>query len=336
MALRSTKKLSEFFQKLKERKTNPLIITDDCIMKFYGELLLEFSIPIFLVPRKDAAKTRGTKEKIEDYLLLNKFGRDTELIGMGGGSISDLTGFVAATYMRGVTFSLIPTTVIAYVDASIGGKNGINTPFGKNLLGTFYDPVDTLYEKMFLETLPPMEYKEQLSEVFKIALLCDKDLFFSMENPLDRAMELKKEIVLRDKKEKEERKQLNLGHTFAHAYEASMNYKVSHGRAVLLGIYFASFLSYRLGVLKKASWLLIKDRLLEHFPQIDFSLIDPEKLYNLMKSDKKNKKDGVYFVLIKEIGEVYWVNGKVCHRVEKQIVFETLNMLKSKNICIVQ
>lgn len=330
MILSKTREIDKLLEKIKGRETKALLITDENIAKIYAALIQSISLPCLVLPAGESAKSREMKNYIEDYLCEGGFLKNTELIALGGGVISDLVGFVAATYMRGVFFSIIPTTVIGYVDASVGGKNGINTLFGKNLIGTFYHPQDVCLEQGFFKTLPKELYKEQLSEVVKIALTSDRELFFSMQDPITRAREIKLEIVSKDEREAGLRKVLNFGHTFAHAYEKIMDYKVSHGAAVWKGLYFASCLSFCMGTLPQKEWDIIKEECRESYQEVD-----GEKLFAAMLLDKKNESAAPLFVLLSEIGKVYEKNGRVVHAASKEMIFRALDILKKGVICTV-
>ena len=314
--------VASFCEGVRNRGHKTLLITDENIATIYLDFIKELKFPYLIIPPGEREKSRERKAAIEDYLLENGYFRDTELIAFGGGVISDLIGFVAATYMRGVAFSIIPTTVTCLVDASIGGKNGINTSRGKNLIGTFYNPIDVCLEEVFLKTLPKNLYEEQFSEVIKIALTSDRELFFSMKNPFQRARELKKAVVALDEKDRGIRGVLNFGHTFAHGLEKITNYQVSHGKAVLIGLYFESLLSYRLNILPQEEWEVIRG-CLRSYP-LDFN---NEALYQAMCIDKKNKEGNPCFILLRKIGSIHQIQGRVSHEVSKELIMETLEVM---------
>ena len=241
MNFKITKEIKRFFQEVVKRSNSIVIVSEPIVATIYNEFLIDLGYTLYLLPTGEEAKSRKSKNDLEDFLLRNSYGKETELIAFGGGSVSDLTGFVASTYMRGILFSIIPTSLIAYVDASIGGKNGINTYFGKNHLGTFYDPVDVCREKSFLKSLIEIQYFEQYAEVFKITLCFCKEITTFNSDSIEIAIQLKQRVVSLDRFEKRDRKVLNFGHTFAHAFETFTGYSISHGNAVWHGIYFASF-----------------------------------------------------------------------------------------------
>jgi 3-dehydroquinate synthase len=332
MEVTQTIAFSSFLKSLRKRGTHPLIITDETIASIYFDFIKKTTLPYLIIPSGEGEKSRERKAAIEDYLLERGYGRNTELIAFGGGVISDLVGFVAATYMRGVAFSIIPTTLTAFVDASVGGKNGINTSYGKNLIGTFYPPVDVCLEEKFLTTLPKQVREEQFAEIIKIALTSDRDLFFSMENPLFRARQLKMDLVQKDPKDLGERAILNFGHTFAHAYEALLNYRVSHGKAVLIGLYFESLLSYHLKILPQKEWKMIQ-KVLKKYPQKIFPIsFEGQALFKHMCRDKKNKDQAPCFILLKKIGEIYCEGEKIVHEVSLESIIAVSKKMSKETV----
>ena len=328
MKLIDLKEVNRFIEGLKKRGNRPLIITDKNVAMLYREFLAEINIPYIELPVGEQSKSIESKMFIENYLFMNNFSKRSELVAFGGGVISDLVGFVAATYMRGIAFSIIPTTIICMVDASIGGKNGINTKYGKNLIGTFYHPIDVCNEEIFFNTLDNTLQKEQFSEIVKIALVIDRELFFSMEDPIDKAKKLKERIISIDENDNGIRKILNFGHTFAHAYEKIMEYKISHGVAVWLGIYFESMLSYRLKMLDPSEWKIIKLFLSLYISDIDFKSINEQELFQCMLLDKKNINSKPHFILISKIGSIHQNGSSITYPVNQRDVVDTLNQMK--------
>ncbi len=332
--LTTSAEVVRFLAGVEKRGRKVLLITDDNIEKIYKNLLKELGFKIFTIPAGESSKSREMKALIEDFLFSDGYLMATELIAFGGGVVSDLTGFIASTYMRGVTFSIIPTTLTAFVDASVGGKNGINTSAGKNVLGTFYNPEDVCLEERFLATLSENLYLEQYSEVVKITLTSDSKLFFSEDKPLLFIRKLKETIVALDKVEPGVREVLNFGHTFAHAYEKVLNYTISHGRAVWMGIYFEALLSVELGYLPDNEWEKIRKFFITQ--NIVFTLCDQitaEQLYEAMLIDKKNKSNEPYFVLLEEIGKVYSPNNTFSHPVKKSVILNTFSKMRNVHLC---
>ncbi|PPD49618.1 MAG: 3-dehydroquinate synthase [Methylotenera sp.] len=274
--------------------------------------------PIIL-PDGEAYKNSETLNKIYDALLENHCERSTTLIALGGGVIGDLTGYAAATFLRGVPFIQIPTTLLSQVDSSVGGKTGINHPLGKNMIGAFYQPQVVLADIDTLQTLPPREFSAGVAEVIKYGLIRDADFFDWLETNIEKLMALdeavlsyaiyrscqnKAEVVARDEHENGERALLNLGHTFGHAIENAMGYGVwLHGEAVAAGTMMAADLSRRMGWLlpqevERIHALLIKAKLPLDAPQLGV-----EKYLALMQLDKKVADGKIRLILQQGIGK---------------------------------
>jgi len=207
-------------------------------------------------PAGEAQKTRATKETIEDAMLAAGFGRDTVVIALGGGVTGDLAGFVAATYLRGVPWIALPTTLLAMVDSSIGGKTGVDHPRGKNLIGAFHQPVAVFADTDYLGTLPERERISGFAEVVKAAYVKDADLFASIEGgvtdlpaTIRRACTIKAMVVGADELEKDLRRILNFGHTIGHALEVATGWTLLHGEAVAIGMVAEARIAVRAGLL---------------------------------------------------------------------------------------
>ncbi len=275
-------------------------------------------IPIVL-PDGEAYKNAETLNKIYDALLQNRCERSTTLIALGGGVIGDLTGYAAATYLRGVPFIQMPTTLLSQVDSSVGGKTGINHPLGKNMIGAFYQPQLVLADIDTLQTLPAREFSAGMAEVIKYGLIRDPEFFNWLETNIVKLMALdeavlsdaiyrscqnKAEVVARDEHENGERALLNLGHTFGHAIENAMGYGVwLHGEAVAAGTMLAADLSQRMGWLtndevKRIHALLTKANL-----PLDAPKLGVERYLDLMQLDKKVADGKIRLVLQQGIGK---------------------------------
>ena len=275
-------------------------------------------IPIIL-PDGEAYKNTETLNKIYDVLLQNRCERNTTLIALGGGVIGDLTGYAAATYLRGVPFIQIPTTLLSQVDSSVGGKTGINHPLGKNMIGAFYQPQLVIADIDTLQTLPSREFSAGMAEVIKYGLIRDADFFDWLETNIKSLMKLdeqvlsyaiyrscqnKAEVVARDEHEQGERALLNLGHTFGHAIENAMGYGVwLHGEAVAAGTMMAADLSQRTG------WLTATEiiRIQNIFKAVNLPIKAPqlgvEKYLDLMGLDKKVENGKIRLILQQAIGK---------------------------------
>ena len=257
-------------------------------------------------------------------LFINNFTRNDVIICVGGGITGDLAGFTARIYKRGIKFINIPSTLLSQVDSSIGGKTGFNNKFGKNLVGSFYQPDLVISDTKLLESLPKREIICGYAEILKHSLIKNKRLFLFLDKNLQSILNLekkiietiilesckiKKKIVEEDEKESNQRKGLNFGHTFGHAYEATLNYskKLNHGEAVLFGILSAAKLSKKLGTLNKSEYQLILSHLTKlKFNNLNnfFKMKDLNKIIKFMTVDKKNTSKKINFITLKKIGIV--------------------------------
>jgi 3-dehydroquinate synthase len=277
------------------------------------------------VPPGENSKTRETWARLTDELLERRFGRDSGLIGFGGGVVGDLTGFVAATYMRGLPYILVPTTLLAMLDASVGGKTAVNAPQGKNLIGAFHPPAAVIADPLTLTTLPEREYRSGLAEAVKHGLIADADYFEWMEaesapilqrDPaivarlVHRSVEIKAAVVSADEREGGRRAVLNAGHTVGHALEQLSGYRLTHGEAVALGLMVECEVAERLGVAAGG----VQGRvaaLLERFglPVRYGSSLDVPAAIAHMRSDKKNRGALIHCALPAAIGRMHHESG---------------------------
>ena len=272
-----------------------------------------------ILPDGEAYKNSETLNKIYDALLQNRCERSTTLIALGGGVIGDLTGYAAATFLRGVPFIQIPTTLLSQVDSSVGGKTGINHPLGKNMIGAFYQPKVVLADIDTLKTLPQRELSAGVAEVIKYGLIRDADFFSWLETNMSKLMNLdeavisyaiyrscknKAEVVAADEHEAGERALLNLGHTFGHAIENAMGYGVwLHGEAVAVGTMLAADLSQRLGWLKTEEVQRIAALFAASSLPVQAPALGVEKYLDLMGLDKKVQDGKIRLVLQQGIGK---------------------------------
>tara|TARA_Y100001970_G_scaffold98563_1_gene123871 strand:- start:17601 stop:18674 length:1074 start_codon:yes stop_codon:yes gene_type:complete len=309
-----------------------LIVIDSSLSTKYEELLTEILLPecirleVLKIKASEQNKNQKTLNKIYDKLIEANFSRETVLVGLGGGIICDMTGFAAATYQRGINFLLFPTTLLAQVDASVGGKTAINHPEGKNMIGAFHQPCEVIADIDFLASLQQKELSAGLSEVIKHSLIHDYQFFQYLENNIEsiliqhkditiesvaRSIEIKSEIVSKDEKDIGIRRILNFGHTFGHALEVYGNFeKYSHGEAVSLGMLMALNLSNRELELpsefidRVKSVLRLSKNIIE--PKED---IDALELFKLMANDKKKTGNSLNFILLDRLGSAKVVNG---------------------------
>ncbi|MHB0926725.1 MAG: 3-dehydroquinate synthase [Gallionellaceae bacterium] len=329
---------AELLQRVLPRK-RAAVVTNTTVAPLYLEKLRQTlqaigvsSMPIIL-PDGEQYKNSATLNLIYDALLTNRCERTTPLIALGGGVIGDMTGYAAATYLRGVPFIQIPTTLLAQVDSSVGGKTGINHPLGKNMIGAFYQPQLVLADTDTLNTLPDNELAAGLAEVIKYGLIRDLPFLEWLEQNMDqllardtgalqyaiaRSCQNKAEVVAADERESGERALLNLGHTFGHAIESGMGYgNWLHGEGVAAGTIMAADLSRRLG------WISAQDvaRIRSLFERAGLPTVAPdlgvEKYLELMELDKKVEGGKMRFVLLKGIGHAT-VSGDVPEELLRQ------------------
>ena len=300
------------------------IITNDKIAPFYLEkisntLSVEKEIIPIILPDGEVFKNFETLNLIYDTLLKNKANRQITLIALGGGVIGDITGFAAATFMRGVDFIQIPSTLLSQVDSSVGGKTGINHPLGKNMIGAFYQPKCVIADINLLETLPDKELSAGLAEVIKYGLIRDSSFFEWLENNVEgiikrdsqllieavvRSCQNKADIVESDEFESGIRAILNLGHTFGHAIETATGYdKWLHGEAIAIGMVMAAYLSEQMGWLTKEENQRIKSLIVDANLPINPPEISKQEFLDLMQLDKKTKEDQINLVLQQGIGK---------------------------------
>lgn len=315
------------------------IISDKATEKLYGNILQQrlsdsnLEVSIFSFPAGELSKTRSTKEALEDRMLAKGLGRDTVLIALGGGIVTDVAGFVASTYCRGIPLIHVPTTLLAMVDASIGGKTAVNTSTAKNMIGANYQPKAIFMDLDTLKTLPVQELKNGLVECLKHGLIADSDHFHFLENHVDKVLRydfsilekivldscrIKIKIVEQDPFETGQRRLLNFGHTIGHAIETMTQHAIPHGRAVAMGIIAESYLSLLLGHLQIPAF----EKIVKVFSnyQIDTHLdvsLNLTDLMKVMKLDKKAIQSTPRFVILKEIGRCLDCEGDYCQQVDQ-------------------
>ena len=315
---------------LKENSINfnqCLIIADKNVpKKILGKILNSLpkkKISLHYFHSSEKNKNQRSIDNILSILLSKNFNRNDCVISIGGGITGDVSGFAASMFKRGLKFINIPTTLLSQVDSSIGGKTGINSKYGKNLIGAFYQPSLVISDIVFLKSLPKREIICGYGEILKHAIISDKKFFsfldkngsqiFNLKSPLIekaifKSCSIKKKVVEADEKEMGIRKVLNFGHTFAHAYEATLKYskKLNHGEAVILGIKTAAKFSLSINILNIKEFNLIEN----HLNKLDlpksinkfFSKRDLNRILSFMKKDKKNNSNKINLVLLKKIG----------------------------------
>lgn len=280
-------------------------------------------------------KNQDTIDFILQNLFNHRFNRGSLLIAFGGGVIGDMTGYVASIYQRGIDFIQIPTTLLSQVDASVGGKTGINNKFGKNLIGAFHQPVHVYIDTYFLNTLPSREFSAGVAEIIKMAVTFNKDFFIWLQNnSLDneanlktailKAIETKAKVVSQDEKEKGVRAALNYGHTFAHVIENETNYTTYlHGEAVAIGIVMANELAIKLSFITQEEVLQIKQLLQKYKLPVSYNIKNIETFYDTFFLDKKSTDVAIKFILPKNIGNV-----EMRDNIDKDTILEVLKLFK--------
>ncbi|HVT87992.1 MAG TPA: 3-dehydroquinate synthase [Tepidisphaeraceae bacterium] len=301
------------------------IVTDSVVGSHYLSTLeatlkkAEFEPIAVILPSGEDHKTVESIAKIYDALLPKRFDRNTPIIALGGGVIGDMTGFAAATILRGVPFVQMPTTLLSMVDASVGGKTGVNHSVGKNLIGAFHQPLAVLIDPQTLKTLPPRELKSGLAECIKHEVIRDADGFVRLEKNVHRAIALdtdylaelvahnvaiKARVVEADPFERGERAHLNFGHTFGHAIETVSDYSYAHGECVALGMAAACFAAVEIKLLDESSRKRICALIDKAGLPSRGLTLDLDAVFNAMSYDKKVKSGKLRFVLPDRIGRV--------------------------------
>ncbi len=301
------------------------IVTNEVVAPLYlneiSDLFSNMNVIEYILPDGEQEKKLKTVHKIIDRLMEAGLGRDSTLIALGGGVVGDITGFTASIFMRGINFIQIPTTLLAQVDASVGGKTAVNHKAGKNLIGTFHQPKCVICDSRFLETLKATEISAGLSEIIKYGLIYDKEFFqwlqkntqqilsndpVAVAHAIQRSCAIKAEIVAQDEKEQSVRALLNFGHTFGHAIEKLTGYgNWTHGDAVAVGMVLAARLSENMSLITPEDVQNIEEILTAANLPISLPNIDPAELLAAMQSDKKVKDRNIQLVLLKNIGEAF-------------------------------
>jgi 3-dehydroquinate synthase len=290
------------------------ILTNPSISDLYSEIFPK-KATVITMPAGEKHKNLNTVLDTIRQLIAVGADRKSVIVGFGGGIVCDMAGFIASIYMRGVRFGFVPTSLMAQVDASVGGKNGVNCDGYKNMIGVFNQPDFVLCDPKTLKTLPERELKAGMAEVIKCGLIADSDLFSFVENNIDaivnceedkiyvivnKSVEIKAGIVEADEKESGERKKLNLGHTFGHAVEKHSN-NILHGEAVSIGLVIAAKISQLLNLITNEDFIRIKNVLSKTGLPVTVD-ISPANLLEAIGKDKKRENDFVHFVLNKGIG----------------------------------
>jgi 3-dehydroquinate synthase len=337
--------------KMKSDISSIVIITDNSVKKHYAHTLLrsleKLKIKTLLLsfPAGEKSKNQKTKQYLEEKMLRHACDRNTMILALGGGVVGDIAGFTAATYMRGISYIQIPTTLLAMVDSSVGGKTAIDTQYGKNLIGAFWQPQAVIADIQCLNTLSRKQLINGLIEAIKIFITNDAESFYYTQRNLqkilnkdenvlkkiiNRAVEIKASIVEKDEKEKSgERMICNFGHTIGHAIEMLSDYKILHGFAVGLGILVEAKISQLRGLLDEEQYNQIQSLLSELGVTMDqLKKFDINQILKATILDKKSKSGKAQYVLVEGIGRVHVKQNKFAHPVTDRIVRQAVQSEK--------
>jgi len=290
---------------------NSIIITDENIFNFHQKRFKNWDV--IVLKAGEEFKVQSTADSVIEQLISMEADRKTTLIGVGGGVVTDITGYAASIYMRGIKFGFIPTTLLSLVDASIGGKNGIDVGVYKNLVGTIRQPSFILHDLIFLNTLPQSEWTNGFAEIIKHACIKDLTMFKDLESNslrkyrdgktlvcelIQRNAILKTKVVQQDEFEKGDRRLLNFGHTLGHALENQ--YELSHGQAISIGMTCACHISEQITGFKETDRVV---QVLERYGLSTYAKFDKQKVFDVIKMDKKRERKEINYVFLEKIGK---------------------------------
>ena len=321
---------NKFLISLKNNNSKKFILIDNNIYKKINDNLKKLNlkkITIIKINSSEKIKTFNNYFKISSLLLKNRIDRSSIIISIGGGTLGDLSGFIASTILRGVNFILIPSTLLSQVDSSIGGKNGINSKYAKNQIGTIFQPKLVIIDPIFLNSLPMREIKSGYAEIVKHAIINDNKFFIWLEKnykkilslrnkeviyAINKSIGIKLKYVQNDEKEKltssYSRSILNFGHTFGHAIETINNYNpnLNHGEAISTGMILAAKVSFEIGKIKQNEL----ERIINHFKNCSLPIfnkaINKSNFFRIMINDKKNYNGKLNLILLNKIGKAYY------------------------------
>jgi 3-dehydroquinate synthase len=317
-------------------KRHTVLITNEYIVRLYPKLFKDYKT--LVIPPAESSKSLDTITTLSKGLLQMEAARNTLLIGVGGGVITDIVGFLATIYMRGVKFGFVPTTLLGMVDAAIGGKNGVNMGMNKNIIGTISQPGFILFDTRFLDTLSDDEWSNGFAEIIKYGCIFDAELFDELGNNtisyyrdhdddaltklIERCVALKNKAVVEDEKETGTRKLMNFGHTAAHAIENL--YELPHGKAVGIGMIIACMISVHITGLDNSVLEKVK-RLLSQYHLPVKQNINAKKAMDILKMDKKRVDETIDYILLERVGKA------VVHSLPFEVIENALAEYDSKN-----
>ena len=298
---------------IEEKHGKVLYIIPESLKEVFATKDLKFT---YFVPDAEMQKNEETLSRLWEHCGEIGLLRDDAIVAIGGGATTDLAGFVAATWMRGITWYAVPTSIAGAVDAAIGGKTGINSNYGKNLIGSFYSPTKVVIDLKFFDSLPEREFNAGMAEIIKCGFISDPRILQLLDSPKEnleelifRAVQVKAYVVSKDFREGKLREILNYGHTLGHAIEKRENYKFRHGEAIAIGLVFAAELSaIKCGL--KDSFVKQHRELLSKFNlPIDYRREAIDELIEIMQGDKKARAGKLRFIGIKKPGKVVWLES---------------------------
>lgn len=306
------------------KKKKICIVTDSTVNELYAESVRKIleteaaKVSVFVFPAGEQQKTLDTVQKLYEFLILNHFDRKDLLVALGGGVVGDLTGYTAATYLRGIQFIQMPTTLLSQVDSSIGGKTGVDFASYKNMVGAFHQPLLVYMNLKTLDTLNEEQFACGMGEILKHGLIKDGNYYEWLISHMSEISEresdvltemiyrsccIKKEVVEKDPTEKGERALLNFGHTIGHAVEKVKNFSLLHGQCVALGCVAAAFISWKRNLIDTETFFEIRDMFVGFDLPISVDGIHSQQILDATKSDKKMESGAIKFVLLDEIGK---------------------------------
>ena len=345
-----------FFKAIHSSASDILLLVDQTSCDLFSDVVINSlqklgtTVFIFVVPVGELAKTRPVKEEVENFLIKNNLGKRCAILALGGGSVLDLAGFIASSYLRGVSLFSIPTTLLGMVDACLGGKTAVNAYGMKNAIGSFYPAEHILICLDSLDSLPYAQMQSALAEIIKYALIASPEIFTLLQKNKDLwikkdlcflekliylSLEIKKTIVEQDLKERGLRRSLNFGHTIGHAVESCSLYSYSHGESIAIGLFIESYLSMTSGSLSQKNL----ERIVQLLTDYGFPLREHEQnkfcfdqLHPFLILDKKNMNKTPRFVTLSSIGKVDPCNGNYCRPISEEKIKEALLWYEQRDL----
>lgn len=324
---KNDKKLRDYLFKNKDAKF--LVITDETVYSIYKDRLDKImeglNYFIYKFPAGEKSKSMENFININKFLLENNFNRGDIILAFGGGVVGDISGFVASTYLRGIDFISVPTTLLSMIDSSVGGKNGINFMNLKNQIGAFYFPKYVYIDYSFLESLDERNINNGLAEIFKYSVLKDRDFFdylksadeLDYEKIIYKSLNIKLDFVRDDERDKGKRQKLNLGHTIGHGIESLSNYKLNHGESIGIGTIYMARAAYKMGLSKDDFYKDLITAYENHKLPTHYDF-DTDEILEVLKHDKKIKNNLINIIIPIKIGEV--ISKKISFKELREII----------------